>query len=154
MICASLFHFDKDAGLRAVLVLTIEAWGRYFLNVTLNQTSETKKRDRAGDAGPAQFRCCVSYLLPRFAVVMSKRKQGILLANFGFTKSRRRITLRSSKRRVLRQILAWGQLTPLLHLRGLLPVKGSQQPGPGWPWYRTSWQTGNGIKDSSEAADD
>lgn len=44
MICASLFHFNKDAGLHAVLVLTIEAWGRHAVNVTLSQTSETKKK--------------------------------------------------------------------------------------------------------------
>ena len=33
----------KDAGLHAILVFNIETWGRYVLNVTLNQTSKKKK---------------------------------------------------------------------------------------------------------------
>ena len=79
MICASLFHFNKDAGLHAILLLTIEMRGRYILNVTLNQTSETKKNKRprwticAGAAGPRGLDPlnfgAESYLLPCFAVI-------------------------------------------------------------------------------------
>ena len=62
----SLFHFNKDASLHAILVLTIEVWGRYALNVNLNQTSEQKKKDLlwaiwAGAAGSAQFRCSITF---------------------------------------------------------------------------------------------
>ena len=46
MICAPLFRFDEDAGLHAILVLTIEAWGRCDLNVTFVQTSETNKKKK------------------------------------------------------------------------------------------------------------
>ena len=54
-------------------------------------------------------------------------------------RNRRRITLRSCTGRIFREMLAWGP-TPQLHLRGLLPVKASQQLGPGWPLKRMSRQ--------------
>ena len=60
--------------------------------VTLNQTPETKKKYRSGPYAlepldPLNFGA-QSYLLLYFAV-MSKRKQGNLLANFGFTKKKK-----------------------------------------------------------------
>ena len=102
-------HFNKDADLHAILVLTKQKthWS---------------------------MRC--------FAVILSKRQQGNLLANFWFQK---RSKTNNSEEQHEASSLADSNLrtdttAASADLRGLLPVKGSQQPGPEWPWYRTSQQ--------------
>ena len=73
-----------------------------------------------------------------------------------FERDRRRITLRSSERRVLRQILAWGP-TPALHPRtcgDCCQWKAANSRAGGDRDTGRADTEGDGVKDSSEAADD
>ena len=117
MICASLFHFNKDADLHAILVLT-------------------KRKTR--------------WSIRWFAGVMSKRQQRNLPVNFGFQKKSK-----TNNSEELRQIVAWGP-TPPLQLRTCGDCCWwKPTTGPGVTMIQDELtEAGDGVKDSSEAADD